>query len=150
MIGCGKISDLYLRTAQKFPILDITACADLNRQAAADRGREFRIRKILTTEQLLGDPEIDIVLNLTIPKAHAQITLAALNAGKHVYTEKPLGVTRVEGAAILEAAAKNKKLICGAPDTFLRIRPADGPAGDRRRGSRPPGGVHGVHDVSGA
>jgi predicted dehydrogenase len=119
VVGCGKISGKYLATAKKFPVLDIVACADLIPKAAKTVAADFKIPKVLTTPQLLADPEIDIVLNLTVPKAHAEISIAALNAGKHVYTEKPLGVTRHEGEAILKAAAKNKKLVCGAPDTFL-------------------------------
>jgi predicted dehydrogenase len=119
VVGCGKISGLYLRTARMFPILQITACADLNPKAAEQCAQEFKIPKTLTTGQLLADPEIDIVLNLTVPKAHGEISIAALSAGKHVYTEKPLGITREEGAAILAAAKKNNKLVCGAPDTFL-------------------------------
>jgi predicted dehydrogenase len=119
LVGCGKISPLYMATAKKFPILEIAACADLNPAAAQKLAKDFKIPRILSPQELLADPEIDIVLNLTVPKAHAEVSLAALSAGKHVYTEKPLGITRREGAAILEAAQKNKKLICGAPDTFL-------------------------------
>jgi predicted dehydrogenase len=119
VIGCGKISALYMATAKEFPILEIAACADLNPAAAQKLAAEFKIPRILSPQDLLADPAIDIVLNLTVPKAHAEVSLAALSAGKHVYTEKPLGITRQQGAAILEAAQKNKKLICGAPDTFL-------------------------------
>jgi predicted dehydrogenase len=97
----------------------MAACADLNRAAAEQRAAEFNVAKVLSVEELLGDPGIDIVLNLTVPKAHAGVTLAALAAGKHVYTEKPLGITRQEGEAILAKSAETGRLVGGAPDTFL-------------------------------
>ncbi|MGA3067362.1 MAG: Gfo/Idh/MocA family oxidoreductase [Tepidisphaeraceae bacterium] len=119
IVGCGAISWKYLTWARKFPKLEIAACADLNRSAAQGRATEFKIPKVLSVKELLADPTIQIVLNLTVPRAHAEITLAALAAGKHVYTEKPLGVTRQEGLAILKQADEVNRLVCGAPDTFL-------------------------------
>jgi predicted dehydrogenase len=119
IIGCGAISPQYLTNARNFSILEIASCSDLNPQAAQQRATEFGIAKVQTVAELLADPSIDVVLNLTIPKAHAPVTLAALNAGKHVYLEKPLSVTRKDATAIL-AKAKQKKLLVGcAPDTFL-------------------------------
>lgn len=119
VIGCGAISGKYLQTSRNFPILQIAACADLNPEAAKKKAREFNIPLVLDVEKLLADPSIDAVLNLTVPKAHASICLAALDAGKHVYVEKPLAVTRRDGQAIV-AKSKKKKLRVGcAPDTFL-------------------------------
>lgn len=119
VIGCGAISGKYLVTSRKFPILDIVACADINGAAAEQKAAEFGIPKVLSVKQLLADPAIDIVLNLTVPKAHASISLQALKAGKYVYTEKPLAVTRADGEAILRLAHEKKLLVGGAPDTFL-------------------------------
>ena len=68
---------------------------------------------------LLADPEIEIVINLTIPKAHAAVCLQALEAGKHVYVEKPIAVTREEGKQVLELAAEKGLRVASAPDTFL-------------------------------
>ena len=119
VIGCGAISGAYLGMAKNFPIVEIAACSDLNMEVARKRAEEFAIAKVLTVDELLKDDSIHVVLNLTIPNAHAPIALRALEAGKHTYAEKPFGVNREEGQQVL-AAAKNKKLRVGcAPDTFM-------------------------------
>ena len=119
LVGCGAISGRYLRTSRSFPILEIAACADLNRAAAEKTAAEHGVPRVLSVDELLADKSIDLVLNLTVPKAHAPICLAALEAGKHVYVEKPLAVTRADGQSILRAAKKRKLLVGCAPDTFL-------------------------------
>lgn len=119
VIGCGAISGRYLQTSRSFPILEIAACADLNRQAAEKKAAEYSVPKVLGVDELLDDPSIDLVLNLTVPKAHAPICLAALEAGKHVFVEKPLAATREDGKSILHIAQKKKLLVGCAPDTFL-------------------------------
>ena len=119
VMGSGNISGAYLKMARTFPILEIVACADLIMERAEAKAAEFDVPKACTVEELLGDPGIDIVLNLTIPKAHAEVAMAALQAGKSVYNEKPLAVTREEGRGILELAkAKGLRVGC-APDTFM-------------------------------
>ena len=119
IIGCGNISGAYFKAGQTFKNLEIAACADLDPARAKAKAEEFKIAKGCTVKELLADPEIDIVVNLTIPKAHAEVALAALAAGKHVYGEQPLAVTRKDGQKIL-AMAKAKKLRVGsAPDTFF-------------------------------
>jgi predicted dehydrogenase len=118
IIGCGNISSAYLKAAKTFPILDIRAVADLKAEAAAARAEEFSVPAI-SVEALLADPAIDIVVNLTVPLAHVAVGLAALAAGKHVHSEKPLGVT-VGSARKLLAEGKKRGLRIGcAPDTFL-------------------------------
>ncbi|MGI6776995.1 MAG: Gfo/Idh/MocA family protein [Acetivibrionales bacterium] len=118
LVGCGVISDIYLQNAQKFDIMDIVACADIIPEKAEAKAKEYNI-KACSVDELMNDPEIEIVLNLTIPQAHAEVSLAALNAGKHTYAEKPLAVTREDGQKILKLA-KSKGLLVGcAPDTFL-------------------------------
>lgn len=118
VVGCGVISGAYLQRAPTFEVLDVVACADLNPDAAKARADEFGLRA-LTVEQLLADPDIDIVLNLTTPQAHVDIDLAALAAGKHVHSEKPLALTVAEAAPLKSAmAGKNLRVGC-APDTFL-------------------------------
>ncbi len=119
VIGCGAISGRYLQTSRNFPVIEIAACADLNRQAAEKKAAEFAVPKVLEVDELLGDKSIDLVLNLTVPKAHAPLSLAALKAGKHVYVEKPLAVTRADGQAILSEAKSRNLLVGCAPDTFL-------------------------------
>lgn len=119
LIGCGRISKAYCKNIARHGVVELAAAADLRREAAEERAKEFNIPRVLTTEELLNDPEIDIVMNLTVPQAHYPVALAALNAGKHVYNEKPFSVTRDEGRKLLETAkAKNLRVSC-APDTFL-------------------------------
>lgn len=119
IIGCGAISDQYFKMARNFPILDMAACADLKMDAAKAKAAAFGIPRVCSVDELIADPGIDIVLNLTIPKAHAPIAMKCIAAGKHTYAEKPLGIDREEGKKIL-AAAKQKGVRIGcAPDTFL-------------------------------
>ena len=119
IIGCGNISAAYLRTAQTFRILEVLACADALPERAEARAQEFGVPKACSVAELLADPEIRIVVNLTTPQSHAVVSLAAIAAGKHVYTEKPLAVTREEGRRILEAAREKGVRIGCAPGTFL-------------------------------
>lgn len=120
IVGCGNISGIYLKNChQTFKNTEVVACADLLPEKAAERAKEFGIAKVLMVEELLADREIDVVVNLTVPKAHATVALAALKAGKHVYGEKPLAVTRADGQSILAAARKAGRLAGSAPDTFL-------------------------------
>ena len=100
-------------------VLNITACADLDLSRAEAKAAEHGIARALTPEQLLADPDIQIVINLTIPAAHYEVCQAALDAGKHVYVEKPLSLTREQGRALLQAASDKGLRIGGAPDTFL-------------------------------
>jgi len=119
IVGCGNISDAYLTNAKNFPILDIVAVADLMIERAQDKAAKHGVPHAMSVKQILKEPDIQLIINLTIPKAHGKIALAAINAGKSVLNEKPLAVTRAEGKAIL-AAAKAKKVRVGcAPDTFF-------------------------------
>ena len=118
-IGCGAISGEYFKRSQRLPILKYVACADINPEAARQKAAEFGVPKACSVEELLADDDVEIVLNLTIPKVHAPLAMAALKAGKHTYLEKPLATSRKDGLAIL-AKAKSKKLLVGcAPDTFM-------------------------------
>lgn len=119
IVGCGGVSSQYLSHFSRFPVLKAVACADIVPSAAEEIGRKFGVPRVCSVPELLDDPEVELVLNLTIPKAHAPVALAAIKAGKHVYQEKPLGVTRAEGAAILHAAARKKLKVGCAPDTFM-------------------------------
>jgi predicted dehydrogenase len=118
VIGCGNISAAYLKAAKTFPILDIVALADLNPNAAAARSAEFDA-PARSVDEVLADPAIEVVLNLTIPKAHVEVGLRAINAGKHVHSEKPLGVTVAEARTLIEAAQAKGLRLGSAPDTFL-------------------------------
>ena len=119
VVGCGAISGAYFTGARHFPILDIVACADIERGAAEHKAREFGVPRVCIVDELLADPSVEIVLNLTVPRAHVPVGLRAIEAGKHVYSEKPLGVNREEGQRLIDAAsAKGVRVGC-APDTFL-------------------------------
>jgi predicted dehydrogenase len=118
VIGCGNISSAYLTAAQKFPILDIVALSDANPAAAEARAAEFGLAA-RSVEAVMSDPTVEIVLNLTVPKAHVEVGLKAVAAGKHVYSEKPLGVALAEARALIDAAAARVVRVGCAPDTFL-------------------------------
>ena len=119
VIGCGVISRLYLENLQKFDYLAVVACADLDPSRAEARAAEFGVPLACTVEALLADPSIDIIVNLTVPQAHAAVTLAAVAAGKHVYSEKPLAMTRTDGEKLLAAARERGVRVSCAPETFL-------------------------------
>lgn len=119
VIGCGAISAAYFKMAARLPILQMAACADLDPDRARARAEEFGVPRVLGVEELLADPEIEVVLNLTVPKAHAPLAVAALEHGKHTFAEKPLGVNREEGRRILETARERGLRVGCAPDTFL-------------------------------
>ncbi len=118
LIGCGNISSIYFKNCARHPSLDLVACADLVPERACGRRDEFGAHAC-SVDELLADPEIEIVLNLTIPNAHFEVGMAALEAGKSVYSEKPLSANREQGRRLL-AKAREKGLLVGcAPDTFL-------------------------------
>ena len=118
IIGCGHISARYLAASKNFPILDIRLVADIVPAAAEKRAAEFGVTA-LSVEHLLENRDIEMVVNLTVPQAHVDVGLQAIAAGKHVYSEKPLGITVAEASRLMEAAkAKGLRVGC-APDTFL-------------------------------
>jgi len=120
IIGCGNISDIYLQNCTKmFDSIEIKAVADMIPEKAKAKSIEYNIPKVYSVDELLADDEIKIVLNLTIPLAHAQISMAALNAGKSVYSEKPLAINREDGKKIIDLAERKGLLVGCAPDTFL-------------------------------
>lgn len=118
IIGCGNISGAYLKAMKSFPILDIKGIADLNEDVARARAEEFFL-KATTIDSLLTDPSVEIIVNLTVPKAHVEVGLKILDAGKHAYSEKPLGINFAEGKRLFDAAKAKGLRIGSAPDTFL-------------------------------
>lgn len=120
IIGCGDIArKAYVPGVRKFELLHLAACADLNLAAAQKLAADLNIPKACSVDELLADPEIELVLNLTIPKAHAPVNLQILEANKHLYVEKPFALSREEACAVLEKAAQKQLLTAAAPDTFL-------------------------------
>jgi predicted dehydrogenase len=118
IIGCGNISEAYLKAAATFPLLDVRGVADLRPEAARARADAFDLTA-MTVEALLADPSIDIVVNLTVPAAHVEVGLRAIEAGKHVHSEKPLGLGTKEARTLLDRAADRGLRVGCAPDTFL-------------------------------
>jgi predicted dehydrogenase len=118
IIGTGNISGIYFQNGRKFESMEVIACADLDVERAKAKAAEHGIRGC-SVEELLADPDIQMVINLTIPLAHASVCLQALEAGKHVFVEKPFTVTREEGEQVLELARRKGLLVGSAPDTFL-------------------------------
>jgi predicted dehydrogenase len=121
VIGAGVISNIYLKncTGMFDNILEVKAVADMMPELARKRSEEYNIPNVYTVDELLGDPEIEIVLNLTAPAAHAPLNLKALQAGKHIYTEKPFALNRADADEVLALAEQKGLLVGCAPDTFL-------------------------------
>lgn len=119
IIGCGNIFPQYIKGCRAFEILDVAAVADIDLSRAQARAQEFKIAKACTVADMLADPAIEIVVNLTVPQVHAEVSLEALRAGKHVHSEKPFALRREEGQEILTAAKQKGLLVGCAPDTFL-------------------------------
>ncbi|RKP53398.1 Gfo/Idh/MocA family protein [Pararobbsia silviterrae] len=118
IIGCGNISDAYFKGAANSQLIQVKACADLRPEAAKAKAELYGVQA-LSVEALLADPEIEIVVNLTVPAAHAPVSMQILNAGKHVYLEKPLSAQLAAAREVI-ALANTKGLRVGcAPDTFF-------------------------------
>jgi len=118
IIGAGNISSQYLKAMRDFPVLDIRGLADMRPDVASKKAAEFGV-KAKSVDDLLADPSVEIVVNLTIPRAHVEVGLKAVAAGKHIYGEKPLGVSFAEGKKLVAAARKAGVRVGSAPDTFL-------------------------------
>ena len=118
IIGAGNISSIYLESPQKFDILNIAAIADIDMVRANAQAEKYGT-KAMTVEDLLADPAIEIVINLTVPLVHGDVALKVLNAGKSVYTEKPFAYDKAQAKEILALAKKKGLLTGGAPDTFM-------------------------------
>ena len=119
VIGAGNISKQYLDNLTVFPDLKVLVIADLFEEAAEARAKEYGIPEWGGVDAALNHPDVEIIVNLTIPAAHVEVATAAVNAGKHVWTEKPFSLDRESGLGLLKTAdAAGIRLGC-APDTFL-------------------------------
>ena len=118
LVGCGTIAPAYLRASATFGAFEVVACADIAPVAAAALAREFGIEPA-PVDALLARDDIEAVLNLTVPAAHAEVNLAALAAGKHVYCEKPFALDFAAGSEVLAKAEGAGLRVGCAPDTFL-------------------------------
>ncbi|HEY0476958.1 MAG TPA: Gfo/Idh/MocA family oxidoreductase [Kofleriaceae bacterium] len=118
IVGCGNISKTYFSLSPLFRGIEIKACADIVPAAAQARAKEFGVRAE-TLDDLLAADDVDIVVNLTVPSAHHAVSRRALDAGKHVYSEKPFVLTVEDGLDLSERAHSKGLRIGSAPDTFL-------------------------------
>ena len=118
VIGVGKISEQYFDSFPKLPGLELVAVADIDAARTAQVAGEQGV-EALTVDELLADPAIDAIVNLTIPAAHVEVGIRALTAGKHVFAEKPLGLTPAEALPMLELAEEKGLRVGSAPDTVL-------------------------------
>ena len=118
IIGCGDVTNLYLPGCARFASIELAACADLDPARAAALAARGGF-PAMSVDELLADPSIEIALVLTPPAAHAAISRAAIGAGKHVYSEKPLAIAREDAARILDDARGARIMVGAAPDTFL-------------------------------
>jgi predicted dehydrogenase len=119
VIGCGNISGIYLEVSQIFDVMEIVAVADLIPERSQDRAAKYHIPRVYTDEEMWADPEIQVIINLTTPDAHADVALQTVQAGKSVYNEKPLTINREDARKLLELAKAKGVRVGGAPDTFL-------------------------------
>lgn len=119
VIGAGNISGQYLTNMCSFPDLAVCFIADVQTERARAQAESFRIPRWGTVDELLDDPEIEIVVNITTPNDHVTVGLAAIAAGKHVWSEKPIALDRASAQTLLAAAAQAGVRYACAPDTFL-------------------------------
>ncbi len=118
VIGCGNILETYLRSQEYFNNINFVSCSDINMELAKKTASENNL-KAQTVEELLSDNSIDIVLNITIPQAHFEVSKKILEAGKHVYSEKPMSVKYDQAKELLEISNRKNLYFGNAPDTFL-------------------------------
>lgn len=119
IVGCGMVSDIYLRnTINNFEILDIVACSDIYQKLADEKAHKYNIRP-MKFEEILADPSIELVINLTPPKSHYEVIKKLLLAGKNVYTEKIMTIDLSEAKQLIDIANERKLYLGSAPDTFL-------------------------------
>lgn len=119
IVGCGVISGVYAKKLGELSFVELVACADLVPDKAQALAKEHGIPHVLTPEELVAHPDVDVVVNLTIPLVHYPVSLAAIEAGKAVFSEKPLALTLEEGLALGKAAEEAGVRVGCAPDTFL-------------------------------
>ncbi|MGK7939209.1 MAG: Gfo/Idh/MocA family protein [Crocosphaera sp.] len=119
IVGCGFVADYYLKTLPLHPNLELVGVMDLDPQRSEHFSRYHSVAKYSSLEALLDDPQVSIVLNLTNPRSHFQVSQACLNAGKHVYSEKPLGMTLSEAKTLVDLAESKNLYLASAPCNVL-------------------------------
>jgi predicted dehydrogenase len=119
VVGCGVISEIYLTNmTSKFEILEVVGCCDIIKERMEKRARQFNIKQMVI-EEILNDKDIELVLNITDPVNHHLVSGQVLNAGKHLYSEKPIDLSIEAARELVGLADKNRLLYGNAPDTFM-------------------------------
>lgn len=121
IIGCGMISPVYFESCRYFNVLELVGCADIVPERAQKRAEEYGVR-VMTNEEIYADPEIEMVINLTYPTAHYEVTRAALLAGKHVHSEKMFAITLDQANDLMRIAREKQLSLTAAADTWLGAR----------------------------
>jgi predicted dehydrogenase len=119
LIGAGMISDTYLENLTSFPDIRVLIVGDLDRDRARTQSAKYQVPESGGADDVLSHPDVELVVNLTIPAVHAQVSSEAVAAGKHVWSEKPISIDRESGRALLESADNAGLLVGVAPDTVL-------------------------------
>lgn len=121
ILGCGAIAPAYLRNLKSHfaGTVEVVACADMLADNAQKCAKEFGVPRACTPAELLADPVIELVVNLTPAPAHHAVSLSILDAGKHLFSEKPLALSREHGRELVALAAKRGRRLAGAADTFM-------------------------------
>ncbi|MDG5472703.1 Gfo/Idh/MocA family oxidoreductase [Jeotgalibacillus sp. ET6] len=119
IVGAGNISDIYLAAPSKFSNIEIAGITDLISSKAEEKAEKYGVPHYPDLATMLEDPSVEVILNLTIPSAHAEISLMALDHGKHVYSEKPLATKFEDGKEIISKAKRLNLRVGVAPDTIL-------------------------------
>lgn len=119
IVGCGYVSDHYMETLSSHRNLDLKGVVDRNQSRAETLAKHYDTRTYPSTEALLADKEVELVVNLTDPHSHYEVSKASLLAGKHVYSEKPLSVDFTEAKELISLAGEKGLLISSAPCSVL-------------------------------
>jgi predicted dehydrogenase len=119
VVGCGNISNQYLKNLTRFPDVKVLFCADIDTERAKAQAAAYDVPEAGTVQQALGHPGVELVVNLTVPAAHAEVANAAVKAGKHVWNEKPLTLDMDAGRTLLITARGSRVRVGCAPDTVL-------------------------------
>jgi len=119
VVGAGVISDAYLKNLTSFPDVKVLGIADIDVPRAEAAAEKYGVATAGDVDAVLALDDVELVVNLTIPAAHVSVATAVLNAGKHIYGEKPLTLERDAGRSLLDQAAAAGLRIGNAPDTFL-------------------------------
>ena len=118
-VGCGFVADYYIKTLKNHPQLELVGVMDRDKDQATKFGSYYSVPVYSTLEELLDDPNVDIVANLTNPSSHFSVSKACLEADKHVYSEKPLSIEFLEAKELVELAKKRGLYLSSAPCGLL-------------------------------